>query len=104
VDGNIELNIPAGTQPGTVLRVSGKGMPKLGSTSVRGDQFITVNVKIPSRLSADERRLIKELDTLAGGDSSSENGSSGESKEVGPKSKPKGKSKPGEGFFNFGKK
>jgi molecular chaperone DnaJ len=104
VDGSIDINIPAGTQPGTVLRVAGKGMPKLGNSSVRGDQYITVNVNIPTRLSAEERRLVKDLDVLAGGSSASENGSSSESSDSSSKSKAKGKSKSGEGFFNFGKK
>ena len=63
VDGNQELEIPPGTQPTSVLTLTGQGIPKLGNPVARGDQRITVTVQLPSRLSAEEREL---LETLAG--------------------------------------
>ena len=52
--GALRLKIPAGTQPGDVLRVRGKGMPIL-NTSRFGDLFVRVNIEIPRKLSHQER-------------------------------------------------
>lgn len=65
LDGDIELKIPNGTQPGKVLRVAGKGVPVINS-SRRGDLFITVRVIIPHKLSKQETDLIKKLAELNG--------------------------------------
>ncbi len=54
VDGPTKLNIPAGTQPGKVFTLRGKGSPILRSNQ-RGDQQVIVNVEIPTRLSDDQR-------------------------------------------------
>ena len=61
VDGPMEFEIPAGTQPGAVLTLPGKGIPKLGNPVARGDQRIAVTVQLPSRLSEDERSLLEQL-------------------------------------------
>ena len=47
VDGSKELDIPAGTQPGTVLTLPNLGIPKLGNPVARGDQRVTVTVDLP---------------------------------------------------------
>ena len=60
VDGPAKLKIPAGTQPGKVLRMRGKGVPRLRSNG-RGDQLVVVNVEIPTRLSAEQRQLFEQL-------------------------------------------
>ncbi len=65
LDGDIELKIPAGTQPGKVFKVGGKGAPDVGS-SRRGDLLITARVIIPSKLSKKEAELLKELADLKG--------------------------------------
>jgi molecular chaperone DnaJ len=54
------LHIPAGTQPGTVLRVKGRGVPKRGS-SARGDLYVTVNVVVPSKMSKEQKELVGKL-------------------------------------------
>jgi len=61
VDGSEHLEIPAGTQPGVVLTLAGKGVPKLGNPVARGNHLFTVKVQLPTRLSADERQLLEEL-------------------------------------------
>jgi molecular chaperone DnaJ len=66
VDGPEELNIPAGIQPGTVLTLEGKGVPRLGNPVARGNQLITVQVDIPKSISVDERKLLEELAKLRG--------------------------------------
>ncbi|KAH9553497.1 hypothetical protein CY35_08G013800 [Sphagnum magellanicum] len=65
VDGNVDLKIPAGTQPGTTLVMSKRGVPLLGKTNMRGDELVKVQVEIPKRLSSEERKLIEELADLS---------------------------------------
>jgi molecular chaperone DnaJ len=59
----LQVKIPAGTQSGTALRVAGKGMPKVGAKG-KGDLFVVVEVRTPTELTPQERRLIEELATL----------------------------------------
>ncbi|MCU0551604.1 MAG: molecular chaperone DnaJ [Leptolyngbya sp. Prado105] len=66
VDGEEELTIPAGTQPGTVLTLENKGVPKLGNPVSRGDHLITVSVDIPTRTSPEERELLEKLAKIRG--------------------------------------
>ncbi|KAK9821578.1 hypothetical protein WJX81_006848 [Elliptochloris bilobata] len=66
VDGLVDLKIPSGTQPGTTLVMAKRGVPRLGSSSVRGDHQVHVRVTIPSRLGKDEHRLVEELRELQG--------------------------------------
>lgn len=65
VDGNVDLKIPAGTQPGTTLVMSKRGVPLLGKTNMRGDELVKIQVEIPKRLSSEERKLIEELADLS---------------------------------------
>jgi molecular chaperone DnaJ len=60
LDGDEEIEIPAGTQPGTVITLRGKGMPSL-RTGRRGDQKVMVNVLIPRKLDDGQRRLLQQL-------------------------------------------
>lgn len=65
IDGNeLDIKIPAGTQPGQVMRMKGKGAPKLGNADMRGDHFLTVKVEIPKSLNEQEKRLMEELREL----------------------------------------
>ncbi|HLZ72601.1 MAG TPA: J domain-containing protein [Dehalococcoidia bacterium] len=61
--GRVALKIPAGTQNGKSIRLSGKGMPKLGQSG-HGDLYVKVRVVLPSELSARERQLFEELREL----------------------------------------
>jgi len=63
LDSEESLHIPAGTQPGTVFRLKGHGMPAIGGHG-RGDLLVAINVMIPTRLSRDQRRLLEELSAL----------------------------------------
>jgi molecular chaperone DnaJ len=58
LDGKVKLKIKAGTQPGTVLRMRGKGMVHNG---VKGDQLVTVVVKLPVNLSEEQLSLWTKL-------------------------------------------
>ena len=61
VEGPAQLEIPAGTQPGTVLTLNGKGVPRLGNPVARGNQLISIKVQLPSKLNGEERELLEQL-------------------------------------------
>ncbi len=58
LDGRVKLHIPPGTQPGTVLRLAGKGVLYRGA---RGDQYVHVDVSIPESLTEEQKRLWQKL-------------------------------------------
>jgi len=58
-----KLRIPEGTQTGTVFRLRGKGVSILGERGY-GDQFVTVNVVIPTELTKEQRQLFESLDKI----------------------------------------
>jgi len=60
LDGETELEIPAGTQSGTVFRLHGKGVPSLEGEGM-GDEYVTAVVRIPKRLTPEQRELIEKL-------------------------------------------
>jgi molecular chaperone DnaJ len=59
VDGPVDLKIPAGTQPGAVLRLKGRGIPPLRG-GARGDQLVTVKVAIPTHLTREQKKKLQE--------------------------------------------
>jgi molecular chaperone DnaJ len=62
--GNTKLKITAGTQPGSVFRLKGKGFPHLrGSGS--GDQLCRIIVEVPAKLTAKQKELLQEFDRLS---------------------------------------
>jgi molecular chaperone DnaJ len=66
VDGKEEITIPAGIQPGTVLTLEGKGVPRLGNPVARGNHLLTIEIAIPKSVSAEERELLEKLAALRG--------------------------------------
>ena len=60
LEGEAELDVEPGTQPGSTLRLKGKGIPHLNSRG-RGDQLIEINVHIPTKLTSDERKVMESL-------------------------------------------
>ena len=65
VDGKEKLKIPAGSQPGKVFQIRGRGVPYLRKTG-RGDQLIVINVEIPTKLTKEQRELFEKLATTLG--------------------------------------
>ncbi len=59
-----KLKISAGTQPGQIFRLRGKGIPSLRGTGV-GDQICRMTVEVPSKLSAKQKELLKEFECLS---------------------------------------
>jgi molecular chaperone DnaJ len=64
LDERVRMKIPAGTQPGSVFRVRGKGLPK--PNGPRGDAHVRVQVEIPSQLSEEARATLATLGSLPG--------------------------------------
>ena len=62
----IKVKIPAGTQNGIILRVKSEGVPHLHNASRRGDMYIKIAVKIPTKLSGKEKELLKNFSELQG--------------------------------------
>jgi molecular chaperone DnaJ len=60
IDGEEELTIPTGTQPGKVFTMRERGVPHLRGNG-RGDQKVIVNVTIPRKLSKEQRHLFESL-------------------------------------------
>jgi molecular chaperone DnaJ len=58
--GDVKLSVPHGTQPGTVFRVKGKGLPKHGNWG-KGDEYIRVGVEIPKDLNNAQKELLKKF-------------------------------------------
>ncbi|HZT53347.1 MAG TPA: molecular chaperone DnaJ [Gaiellaceae bacterium] len=64
LDGEEELELPPGTQPGEIVVLRGRGMPVLQGFG-RGDQRVLVNVLVPRRLTDEQRRLLREFEARA---------------------------------------
>ena len=60
LDGKVKLTIPEGTQPGAVFRLRGKGIPYLRGSG-RGDQFVSVTVKVPKNLTGSQKELLRQF-------------------------------------------
>lgn len=59
LDGKVSMKIPAGTQPGKVFRLRGKGIKYLHASG-QGDELVVINATIPTRLSSRQRQLLEE--------------------------------------------
>lgn len=62
LDGKVRYNVPEGTQTGTVFRLKGKGIPYVGYKN-RGDQYVTVVVETPTKLTQQQKDLLRQFDT-----------------------------------------
>ena len=60
IDGTLKLRIQPGTQPGTLVRLRGKGVPNIRGGG-RGDQYVRIQVHVPTRLSRKQKELLEEL-------------------------------------------
>ena len=61
LDGKVRYNVPEGTQTGTTFRLRGKGIPYVGYKT-RGDQFVTVVVETPQKLTQKQKDLLRQFD------------------------------------------
>ena len=61
IDGSVKLKVRPGTQPGTLVRLRAKGMPRL-RYSGRGDEYVRLLVTVPSKLSRKQKQLLNDFD------------------------------------------
>jgi molecular chaperone DnaJ len=59
IEGDEEIEVKPGTQPGTELRLRGRGVPHLRRAGVRGDLHVLVNVAVPTKLTKRQRELLE---------------------------------------------
>ena len=62
LDGNVTYDLPEGTQTGTVFTLFGKGIPEINNPKRRGSQRFTVVVETPTRLTREQKELLRQLD------------------------------------------
>lgn len=63
VDGQVEYDVKPGTQTDTKVRLRGKGVPSIRNSQVRGDHYVTLIVKVPERLTEEQREALINFDT-----------------------------------------
>ena len=66
VDGEVIYTVRPGTQSGTRVRLKGKGVPSVRNKDMRGDHYVTLTVKTPTRLSDDAKEALRRFDELTG--------------------------------------
>lgn len=64
LDGKVKMKVAAETQPGTRVRLKGKGVPIYRQEGQRGDLYVTYEVKLPTKLTEKQRALFTELSQL----------------------------------------
>ncbi|MDE7298935.1 MAG: molecular chaperone DnaJ [Lachnospiraceae bacterium] len=82
VDGDVLYTVKPGTQTDTKVRLRNKGVPSLRNKQVRGDHYVNLIVQVPTKLTNEQKDLIKKLDD-------SFNGKAPEAEESSPKEKKK---------------
>lgn len=65
LDGSVSVAIPPGTQPGSLLRLKDKGLPEFGNRR-HGELYLRIAVRVPEKLSSEERELYERLRALGG--------------------------------------
>lgn len=80
IDGDVLYEVKPGTQTDTRIRLRGKGVPSLRNKNDRGDHYVTLVVQVPTKLTSEQKELLKQFDD-------SYNGKPTEDKEKGKKKK-----------------
>ena len=70
VDGEVEYEVKPGTQTDTKVRLRGKGVPSIRNKSVRGDQYVTLVVQVPERMTEEQKEALRRFDEAMTGTSS----------------------------------
>ena len=66
VDGDVIYEVKPGTQTDTRIRLKGKGVPSLRNKNIRGDQYVTLVVQVPTSLSAEAKETLRAFDAVSG--------------------------------------
>lgn len=65
IHGKVKLKVPPGTQPGSLIRIKGKGVLTLRGSA--GDHYVRAKVEVPKTLTKDEKKLYEQLKNLGNG-------------------------------------
>lgn len=90
IDGDVIYNVKPGTQTDTKIRLKGKGVPSLRNKSVRGDQYVTLVVQVPTKLSSEAKEALKAFDAVSDRSLKETASASGNEKKENEKPKKKG--------------
>jgi molecular chaperone DnaJ len=77
LEGSADIDIKAGTQSGSVIRIKGAGIPHMGTSARRGDQLVELKVVTPKKLDKRQEQLLKDLADSFGLERVGENAGSG---------------------------
>ncbi len=69
IDGDVLYNVKPGTQTDTRIRLKGKGVPSLRNKEIRGDQYVTLVVQVPTNLNSEAKEALRRFDEACGGTS-----------------------------------
>lgn len=67
-DERVSVHVPAGSQPGSLVTVEGRGMPRIGGGGARGRLVARVKVVVPTELSAEARQALERYEEAVGED------------------------------------
>lgn len=67
IDGDVIYTVKPGTQTNTKVRLRGKGVPTLRNPQVRGDQYVTLVVQVPTKLNHEQKELLKKFEESLNG-------------------------------------
>ncbi len=71
IDGPVKIRVPAGTQPNTLIRLSGRGVKQLRGNG-KGDHYVKIKVTVPKKLTNKQKELLEALQQEESGESSKE--------------------------------
>ena len=83
IDGDVVYEVKPGTQTDTRIRLKGKGIPSLRNKAVRGDQYVTLVVQVPTGLNEAAKEALRQFDAEAGNSLKTQNGAAGTKKKKG---------------------
>ena len=86
IDGEVIYTVKPGTQTNTKVRLRGKGIPTLRNKAVRGDHYVTLVVQVPTKLTQEQKDLLRQFeDSLTGETVEAQSGSEHEHEHKGKK-------------------
>ncbi len=68
IDGEVLYEVKPGTQTGTRVRLRGKGIPNLRNKEIRGDHYVTLVVKVPEKMTNEQKEALRAYDRLMRGE------------------------------------
>ena len=98
VDGDVIYTIRPGTQSGTRVRLKGKGVPSVRNKDIRGDHYVTLSIRNPTRLSEEAKEALRRFDELTGNSLNADAEAQEESKKESKKKKKSFREKMKEAF------